>query len=58
MLITNLELPDEVFVQQISLLSQVTPYEVREYYKNQSNQYEQQIKAEREKRLLEVTQSL
>ena len=33
----------------ISLLSWVTPYEVREYYKNQNDQYEQQIKAERER---------
>ena len=44
-----LDLPDELITQQISLLSWVTPYEVREYYKNQSNQYEQQIESEREK---------
>ena len=44
-----LDLPDELITQQISLLSWVTPYEVREYYKNQRNQYVQQIESEREK---------
>ena len=44
-----LDLPNELITQQISLLSWVTPYEVREYYKNQRCQYEQQIESEREK---------
>ena len=44
-----LDLPNELITQQISLLSWVTPYEVREYYKNQRSQYEQQIESEREK---------
>lgn len=44
-----LDLPNELITQQVSLLSWVTSYEVREYYKNQRSQYEQQIESEREK---------
>ena len=42
------ELTEEL-VAQISLLSWVTPSEVREYKKKLDNQYEQQLKSEREK---------
>ena len=43
-----LDLPNKLVTQQISLLSWVTPYEVREYYRSQRSQYEQQIEYERE----------
>lgn len=43
-----LELSDEL-VQQLSLLSWVTPFEVREYFTNLKDRYEQQLKCEMEK---------
>ena len=43
-----LELSDEL-VQQLSLLSWVTPFEVREYFTNLKDRYEQQLKCEIEK---------